>query len=56
MHGMLPIHLGMCVRLLVPLDKQKGLVQEAEGVVVDVAVNPLDTPRVEAAFAAPTPH
>ena len=55
MHGMLTIHLGMRVRLLVPLDKQKGLVQDAEGVGVEFAVNPLDAPRAEAAFATPSP-
>lgn len=55
MHGFLAVHLGMKVRLLVPLDKQKGLVQEAEGVVVHVAVNPKDQARVDASFAQAAP-
>ena len=46
MHGMLPLHLGMRVRLIVAVDKTKGLVSEAEGVVVHVAVNPKDQARV----------
>jgi hypothetical protein len=50
-HGMFPVHLGMRVRLLVAIDKTKGLVQEAEGVVVHVAVNPKDQARVDDAFA-----
>ena len=55
MHGLLAVHLGMRVRLLVPLDKRRGLVQEAEGDVVQVAVNPKDQARVDEAFAQDNP-
>ena len=44
MHGLLPLHEGMRVRLLIALDKARGLVREAEGLVVHVAVNGLDHP------------
>ena len=50
MHGIFLVHLGMHVRLLVPLCKDKGLVQEAEGVVVSIAVNPKDQDLYDAAF------
>ena len=58
MHGMLALHLGMHVRLVVALEKTKGLVQEAEGIVVHIAENPKDQARVDAALADPTaqPH
>ena len=36
MHGILALHEGMQVRLFVALDKNRGLVREAEGVVVQV--------------------
>ena len=52
MHGLLLLHKGMRVRLLVALDKTRGLVREAEGTVVQVAVNPLDEPLVDHAFGA----
>ena len=55
MHGMWAAHLGMRVRLLTPLDNQRGLVLEAEGVVIHVVVNPADQPRVDAAFAQDSP-
>ena len=55
MHGILAAHLGMRVRLLVPLDKRRGLVQEAEGDVVHVAMNPKDQARVDEAFAQDNP-
>ena len=51
MHGMLGVHLGMRVRLLAPLHKSKGLVQDAEGTVVHVAVNPKDQAAVDEALA-----
>ena len=49
MHGMLPLHLGMRVRLLEHLDLSRGLVKDAEGVVVHVAVNPGDEDEVRQA-------
>ena len=49
MHGMLPLHLGMRVRLLEHLDLDRGLVKDAEGTVVHVAINPLDAREVDAA-------
>jgi hypothetical protein len=52
MHGMFAAHLGMRVRFLAPLDKTKGLVQEAEGVVVHIAVHPQEQDSVDAAFAS----
>ena len=51
MHGMLPLHVGMHVRLLDHLDKGKGLVKDAEGEVVHVEVNPLDVDEVSRAQA-----
>ena len=55
MHGMMPLHLGMRVRLLVHLDQRRGLVTDTQGVVVHVAVNPKDQARVDAAFALDAP-
>ena len=52
MHGLLPLHEGMRVRLLIALDKARGLVREAEGLVVHVAVNSLDQPLVDHARGA----
>ena len=52
LHGMLPVHLGMRVRLTDTLDKTKGLVKDAEGVIVHVALHPADQARVDAAAAA----
>lgn len=52
MHGMLTVHLGMRVRLLAALDLRNGLVKDAEGEVVHVAVNPLDQREVDAAMAS----
>ena len=37
MHGLLPLQEGMGARVLVALDKRRGLVREAEGTVVQVA-------------------
>ena len=55
MHGMLPLHLGMRVRLLEHLDLSRGLVKDAEGVVVHVAVNPGDEDEVREAQTAQRP-
>ena len=49
LHGMLPLHIGMHVRLLEHLDVAKGLVKDAEGTVVHVEVNPADADEVESA-------
>ena len=49
MHGMLPLHLGMRIRLLDHLDIGRGLVKDAEGDVVHVAINPRDADEVEQA-------
>ena len=52
MHSILGVHVGMYVRLLEALDLEKGLVKDAEGEVVHIAVNPLDRDEVDAARAA----
>ena len=49
MHGMLPIHVGMRVRLLDHIDLAKGLVKDAEGDVVHVEINPADKEEVDCA-------
>ena len=49
MHGMLPIHVGMRVRLLDHIDKAKALVKDAEGDVVRVEINPADADEVDSA-------
>ena len=49
MHGMLPLHLGMRIRLLDHLDIGRGLVKDAEGDVVHVAIDPRDADEVEQA-------
>ena len=46
---MLPLHLGMRVRLLEHLDLSRGLVKDAEGVLVHVAINPADEDAVRQA-------
>ena len=51
MHGVLPLHQGMRVCLLEHLDQSRGLVKDAEGVVVHVAINPLDEDEVREAQA-----
>ena len=56
MHGLLPVHVGMSLRLLSHLDLEQGLVKDAEGEVVHVVVNPADEGLVEAALAAGKPH
>ena len=49
MHGMLPLHIGMHVRLLQHIDLARGLVKDAEGTVVHVEINPADADEVESA-------
>jgi hypothetical protein len=49
MHGMLPVHIGMRVRLLDHIDLEKGLVKDAEGVVVHIATHPSDEEEVSQA-------
>ena len=51
MHGMLAVHLGMRVRLLDALDRNKVLVKDAEGEVVRIEVNPMDQEAVDEAMA-----
>ena len=51
MHGMLAVHLGMRVRLLDALDRNKALVKDAEGEVVRIEVNPMDQEAVDEAMA-----
>ena len=48
MHGMFAAHLGMRMRLLEALDVKKGLVKDAEGVIVSVVYHPLDQDHVDA--------
>ena len=55
MHGILPLHLGMRVRLLSAIDKKKGLVTGAAGTVVHIEVNPKDQDLVDAAFREDAP-
>ena len=55
MHGMLPVHVGMSVRLLEALDLEKGVVKDTEGEVVHVTVNPLDQADVDEAIASGRP-
>ena len=52
MHGLLPVHVGMRIRLLEALDLANGLVKDAEGQIVDIVVNPLDQEEVEGAVRA----
>ena len=55
MHGMLPLHLGMRIRLLEHLDLKRKLVKDAEGEVVHVAINPRDQDEVDRAKAENRP-
>jgi hypothetical protein len=50
MHGLLPVHLGMRVRLLEALDLGNGLVKDAEGDVVHIVPSELDEGMVNDAF------
>ena len=52
MHGILPVHWGMHVRLLEALSINDGLVKDAEGEIVEVVVNPLDQDLVDDARAS----
>ena len=49
-HGMLLLHLGMRVRLTESLCKEKGLVKDAEGIVVRIVVHPSDEDMAARAF------
>ena len=51
-HGMFAAHFGMRMRLLEALDVKKGLVKDAEVVLVDVVYHPLDQDHAEAAVAS----
>jgi len=55
MHGILPLHIGMRVRLLDHLDIKSSLVKDAEGEVVHIAINPEDEAEVAGARAAGRP-
>merc|ERR1712078_927348 len=50
MHGILPIHLGMRVRLLDALDHKKTLVKDAEGEIVRIEPHEEDSSTYENAF------
>ncbi len=50
MHGIFLYHVGMRVRLLETLDKERGLVKNAEGVVVRILHNPADDELVQEAW------
>jgi hypothetical protein len=52
MHGMLPIHLGMKIRILHPHVLGNGLVKDAEGEVVNIVLDPLDQEEVDADIAS----
>ena len=41
-HGLMPIHVGMYIRLLEPLSLAHGLVKDTEGRIVDIVFDPLD--------------
>ena len=51
MHGMFCVHLGMHMRLLEALDVDKGLVKDAEGVLVHIAFHPADQESAAVAMA-----
>ena len=50
MHGMLPLHVGMHVRLLDALDKKKTLVKDAEGEIVRIEPHPDDRAKLDEAM------
>jgi hypothetical protein len=52
MHGMLPIHLGMKIRILKPHVLGNGLGKDTEGEVVNIVINPLDQEEVDADIAS----
>ena len=47
MHGILPVHLGLHVRLVEALSINDGLVKDAEGEIGEIVVNPLDQDLVD---------
>ena len=49
MHGLLPVHVGMRIRLLEALDLKNGLVKDAEGQIVHIVVHDRDRDDVEKA-------
>ena len=49
MHGMLPVHVGMRIRLLEALDFKNGLVKDAEGQIVHIVVDPQDQDDIDKA-------
>jgi hypothetical protein len=49
MHGMLAVHVGMKIRLLEAQDLNNGLVKDAEGEIVQVVPNTMDTAAIIAA-------
>ena len=55
MHSLLAVHKGMRIRLLEHLDLKTGLVKDAEGEVVHIAINPADENEVREARAAGRP-
>jgi len=54
-HGMLLLHLGMRVRLTESICKAKGLVKDAEGVVMRIELDPKDEELAANAFNAESP-
>jgi hypothetical protein len=52
MHGILPVHLGMKVRLLQTHGLGTGLVNDAEGEVVNIVLDSLDQAEVDADIAS----
>jgi hypothetical protein len=52
MHGMLPLHIGMRIRLLDALDKKKTLVKDAEGEIVRIEPHAQDLESVTDALAS----
>ena len=52
MHGILPIYLGMKIRILPPHVLANGLVKDAEGEVVNIVINPLDQEEVDGDIAS----
>ena len=56
-HGMMPIHEGMTIRLLEAVCVAHGLMKDTEGIVVRVVVNPMEAEDVKAQVDAnPTAH
>ena len=55
-HGMLAVHLGMRMRLIDNINQKQGLVKNAEGTVVHIAVHAADEARVAEAFDTGSGH